>query len=432
MRIPSSGGTPEFVARPDTTANALFYYWPQMLPASTKMLLTVYPITGNPSVGVLDLASRKVTLLAAGSFGRYAPTGHLLVLQEDGTLQAARFDATAGTLTGAFSAVVEGVDVSEADATPFTLSGNGTLVYRKAVAPSRVVRVSRADGREELIDPEWQGDFGPSSVSPDGTRLAVSVNRGGRSELWLRSLVSGTFTRLSAGGTSSYRPSWTADGREIVFSSDQRGLLTAYQVAADGSAPPRRLLSVSSSVDEAVYTRDGEWLIFRTGSGGGRDIAAMRTGTDSAPRALVTTAAEEFSPSVSPDGQWLAYGSDESGRTEIYVRPFPDTQGARYAVSRAGGFEPVWSHSGRELFYRDGANRLVAAEIAPGPAFRVTTERVLFSTNGYLSDIRHQHYTVSPDDRTFYFVKSGAQAGSRNELVVVLNWFDRLTRIVGR
>ena len=432
MRIPSSGGTPEFVARPDTTANALFYYWPQMLPGGTKMLLTVYPITGNPSVGVLDLASRKVTLLAAGSFGRYAPTGHLLVLQEDGTLQAARFDAAAGTLTSAFSAVVEGVEVSEAAATPFTLSGNGTLVYNQAAPPRRVVRVSRADGHEEFVDPEWRGIFGPPSLSPDGTQLAVSVKRGGREELWLRSLTSGTFSRLSAGGTTNYRPNWTADGRQIVFSSNQAGPLTAYQVPADGSSPPRRLLTVSSSVDEAAYTRDGQWLVFRTGSGAGRDIAAIRAGTDSVPRALVATAAEEFAPSVSPDGQWLAYGSDETGRTEIYVRPFPNTQGARYAVSRAGGSEPVWSHSGKELFYRDGANRLVAAEIAPGPAFRVVTERVLFSTHGYVSDNRHQHYTVSPDDRTFYFVTSGAEAGAQNTLVVVLNWFTELTRRVGQ
>ena len=189
---------------------------------------------------------------------------------------------------------------------------------------------------------------------------------------------------------------------------------------------------MSTSVDEAVYTRDGRWLVFRTGSGGGRNISAMRTGTDSAPRALVATTAEEFSPAVSPDGRWLAYGSDETGRTEIYVRPFPDTKGARYAVSHAGGSEPVWSHSGKELFYRDGANRLVAAEIAAGAAFRVVTERVLFSTSGYQTDNRHVLYTVSPDDRTFYFVKSGADAGTQNEVVVVLNWFDELTRKVGR
>ena len=79
------------------------------------------------------------------------------------------------------------------------------------------------------------------------------------------------------------------DGRQIAFTSDQRGPLTTYQVPADGSAPPRRLLTMSTSVDEAVYTRDGRWLVFRTGSGGGRNISAMRTGTDSAPRALVAT-----------------------------------------------------------------------------------------------------------------------------------------------
>ena len=432
MRVPSGGGTPEFMARPDTTANALFYYWPQLLPDGQKMLLTVYPITGNPSVGVLDLASAKVTLLAAGSFGRYAPSGHLLVLQDDGTLQAARFNAAAGTLQSAFTVVAAGITVIDASATPFALSANGTLLYSKATVPGQVVRVSRANGREEPVDPEWRGEFGPPALSPDGTQMAISVNRGGRSELWLRSLTAGTFTRLSAGGTTNSRPSWTPDGREITFISDQRGLRTVYEVPADGSAPPRRLLSISSTVDEAVYTADGRWLVFRTGSGGGRNISAVRTGTDSAPRALVATAAQEFSPSVSPDGRWVAYGSDETGRTEIFVRPFPETQGARYAVSRAGGTEPVWSHSGKELFFRDGANRLVAAEIAPGAAFRVVAERVLFSTNGYVTDNRHLHYTVSPDDRTFYFVKSGAVAGAKNEVVVVVNWFEELVRKVGR
>ena len=436
MRIPSSGGTPEFLARPDTAANALIYFWPQPLPGAKKMLLKVYPIAGDPSIGVLDLASGKLTLLATGSFGRYASSGHLLVLQSDGTLQAARFDAAAGTLQGAFTTVAEGIVVGEADFSPFTLSANGTLLYSKAAAPAQVVRVSRTDGREEVVDPEWRGRFGPPSLSPDGTQLAVSVLRGGRSELWLRSLTAGTSTRLSAGGTTNYRPSWTADGRQITFISDQRGLRTVYQVPADGSAPARGLLSLSTGADEALYTRDGRWLVYRGGSGGGRNIFAVNTGTassvDSTPRALVATAAEEFSPSVSPDGRWLAYGSDETGRSEIFVRPFPETQGARYAVSRAGGSEPVWSHSGKELFFRDGANRLVAAEIAPGAEFRVVAERVLFSTNGYVTDNRHLHYTVSPDDRTFYFVKSGAAAGAKNEVVVVVNWFEELIRKVGR
>ena len=440
MRISSGGGTPEFMARPDTTANALFYFWPQLLPDGRKVLLTVYPIAGNPSVGVLDLASAKVTLLAAGSFGRYAPSGHLLVLQDDGTLQAARFDAATGTLQGSFTAVAEGVAVIDASSAPFALSTNGTLLYSKAATPGQVVRVSRTDGREERVDPEWSGEFGPPSLSPDGTQMAISVNRGGRSELWLRSLSNGTFSRLSAGGTTNHRPGWTSDGRQITFTSNQRGLRTAYQVPADGSAPPRRLLSLSNTVDEVLYTHDARWLVFRSGSGGGRNIFAVSAGAASdtirgiadVPRAVVATAAQEFAPSVSPDGRWIAYGSDETGRTEIFVRPFPDAQGARYVVSRAGGTEPVWSHSGKELFFRDGANRLVAAEIEQGAAFRVVAERVLFSTKSYASDNRHRYYSVSPDDRTFYFVKSGAAVGAKSEVVVVLNWFDELIRKVGR
>ena len=437
MRIASIGGTPELVARPDSTANALFYYWPEVLPGGEKMLVTVYPITGNPSVGVLDLASGKVTLLAAGSFGRYAATGHLLVLQDDGTLQAARFDAATGTLEGAFSTVVDAVAVTAADATPFAVSATGTLIYNTAGAQGSVVRVTRTDGVAQPVDAAWRGNFGWPVLSPDGTQLAISVNQGGRSELWVRSLTNGTFTRLSAGGAVNYRPSWTADGRRIAFISDQRGERAAYEVPADGSAPPTRLIAMAgASLDEVGYTPDGQWLLLRSGSGGGRNIFAARAGSDSAPRALVATAAEEFSPSVSPDGRWIAYGSDETGRTEIFVRPFPDTQGARYAVSRAGGFEPLWSHSGKELFYRDTANRLVAAEVAPniaaGGAFRVVAERVLFSTAGFLTDNRNRSYTVSPDDRTFYFVKGSASSGVQNQLVVVLNWFDELMRKVGR
>jgi serine/threonine-protein kinase len=398
------------------------------------MLLTIYPITGTPSIGVLDLASTKVTLLAAGSFGWYAPTGHLLVLQDDGTLQAARFDAAAGTMRGAFTTVADGIAVNT-DEKP-VLSETGTLLYLKAAAPGQVVRVSRSDGRDTPVDPEWRGDFGPPALSPDGTQLAISVNRSGRRELWLRSLTTGTFLRLSAGGSANYRPTWTADGRQIAFISDQRGLGTVYQVPADGSAAPRRLLGWPTTVDEAFYTHDGRWLVLRSGSGGGRDIFFVRAGTDSLPRALVASAAEEYSPSVSPDGRWLAYTSDETGRSEIYVRPFPDTQGARYAVSHAGGSEPVWSHSGKELFFRDSAKQLVAAEVAtglsPGGEFRVVTQRVLFSTAQYLTDNRNRMYAVGPDDRTFYFVKGSADAGAKGQLVVVLNWFDELIRKVGR
>jgi serine/threonine-protein kinase len=432
MRIRASGGAAEFIARPDTAANALFFYWPEALPGGRKVLLTVYPISGDPSIGVLDIVNGRVTLISTGIMARYAPTGHVLVVRGDGTLQAARFDASRGTVSGGFTTVAEGLFIGTANVGPLALSDDGTLVTQMASPAGQVVRLSRDGGREEVVDPDWRGDFGPPALSPDGSLLAISVARGGRSELWVKALGSGAFTKLSAGGTLNYRPSWSPDGREVVFTSDQRGKITTYQVPADGSAPPTRLLSANSTVDEAAYSHDGRWIVFRGGSGGGRDIYAMRTGADSSARAIVATPAEEFSPALSPDGRWLAYASDQTGRTEVYVRPFPNTGAARYTVSHNGGSEPLWSHSGRELFYRDGAENLVAAQIASGDAFRVAGERPLFSTHDYVTDNRHQHYSVSLDDRSFYFVKSPSLSGMANQLIITLNWFVELNRKVGK
>lgn len=133
---------------------------------------------------------------------------------------------------------------------------------------------------------------------------------------------------------------------------------------------------------------------------------------------------------LSPDGRWLAYASDETGRTEVYVRPFPDTRGAKYTVSRDGGAEPLWSPSGRELFFRDGRDNLVAATIAPGAGFEVSGMRILFSAVGYWGDNRHRGYTVAPDGRSFLFIKAPGLLSGSNQAVVTLNWFQELRRLV--
>jgi serine/threonine protein kinase/Tol biopolymer transport system component len=431
MRIRASGGPAEFIARPDSATGALFFYWPQVLPGGRKVLLTVYPMSGDPNIGVLDVSSGKLTTIATGVSARYAPTGHLVVVQGDGSVIAARFDASSGTVRGGFTTVANGLYVPIATIGALTLSDEGTFVAALAAPGGHVVRVSR-DGREEVVDPQWEGEFFSVAISPDGSQLAISVTRSGRYELWVKTLGSGAFTRLSSGGTQNYRPSWSPDGRMVVFTSDQRGQITTWQVPADGSGPPTRLLpGVRQSVDEAEYSHDGRWILYRGGSGGGRDIFAMRTGIDSSARAIVATGAEEFSPTLSPDGRWLAYASDASGRTEVYVRPFPNAGTARYTVSHNGGSEPRWSHSGRELFFRDGAENLIAAEVMPGDAFRIGSERTLFSTHAYGNDNRHNFYAVSPDDRSFYFVKSPNVSSTANQLIITLNWFEELRRKVG-
>ena len=142
------------------------------------------------------------------------------------------------------------------------------------------------------------------------------------------------------------------------------------------------------------------------------------------------TGAEEYSPVLSPNGRWLAYGSTESGADEVYVRPFPDAASARWQISGGGGSAPLWSHSGRELFYRNRSDELVAVTISEQPSFRVLSERVLFSTVDYVSDTRHRRYAVSPDDQSFIFARQ--PGGQTTRVVVVLNWFEELRARVGR
>jgi serine/threonine-protein kinase len=133
----------------------------------------------------------------------------------------------------------------------------------------------------------------------------------------------------------------------------------------------------------------------------------------------------EAAPALSPDGKWLAFNSDESGRYEVYVVPFPHTGAARWNVSTRGGTEPAWSHSGNELFYRDGAGNMVSVDVRMTPSFSLGASKVLFSASGYASYDRHQEYAVARDDKRFLMVRLfGSEQAPR--LVLVKNWVTDL------
>lgn len=132
--------------------------------------------------------------------------------------------------------------------------------------------------------------------------------------------------------------------------------------------------------------------------------------------------ADEYSPALSPDGRWLAYVSDESGRSEIYLRPFPAVNEGKWQVSSAGGTEPLWAHSSRELFYRSAGHQLVAATIVPGSTQPVGGQRALFSDSLFGGEGIHTDYAISPDDRRFLMIRQEFEPS--RTLVLVLNWIE--------
>jgi eukaryotic-like serine/threonine-protein kinase len=135
-----------------------------------------------------------------------------------------------------------------------------------------------------------------------------------------------------------------------------------------------------------------------------------------------------MAPDISPDGRWMAYASDESGQFEIYVVPFPETHAAKWAVSTRGGTEPLWSHGGNELFYRDGSGNLVAVEVKSTPTFSLGRSAALFSATSFAFENWGRDYAVSSDDRRFLMVRP-LSADAPDRLIVVENWFEELKRL---
>ena len=391
---------------------------------------------GGKGQNEFQIAAMKVPggtpkLLTRGVFARYAPSGHLLVVTAEGKLIAIPFDATKLELTGPPIAVLEGVGVRAAGfSVDLALSGNGTLVYTTggAIGARRVVWVTR-EGVPTPVDPGWdpQGSIDAVALSPDEKALAVALSRNGKSDIWVKALPAGPFSRITFGDTGSTRPVWAPDGRSLLYISDRVGSSVGpvYQHRADGTGNATLVFRGTTDWGQAVPSGDGRWLILRNAPiSGSPGIFGVRQG-DTTATPLVSSAASNMFPALSPDERWLAYASDESGTMEVYVRPFPETSSARWQVSTAGGIQPVWSKSGRQLYYVNGQNELIAADIRPGATFAVGEQRALFSVAPFLRLGATPSYLVSADDKRFIMLREG-EAAQESELIVAMHWLDAL------
>jgi len=268
------------------------------------------------------------------------------------------------------------------------------------------------------------------ALSPDGRSIAVTHAANGVTDIYVKELDRGPFTRLTFEGRLNTRAVWSPDGRSVWFISDRDGHGGLYRKRSDGSDQAALFEGLADQdVQEVVLSAQGEPAIVRVGSWQGRDLWSVDEGGKG--QALLSASHEETGATLSPDGRWMAYVSDESGTNEVYVRPFPDAGASRQQLSRAGGTQPLWSHSGREIFYINGDGSMVAARVVTEPTFRIEGESALFAVTGE-QDAVYRVYDVSRDDQRFLMLLRIEQDddGASDRLILVRNWYTELAEIL--
>jgi serine/threonine-protein kinase len=352
-----------------------------------------------------------------------------------GALHAVPFDVDSLEVRGKPVPVLDGLVTKANGAADFAISSDGTLVYRTGAVfgtgGRTLVWVDR-QGREEPI-PMPSRAYALLSLSPDGSQVALDV-RDQEDDIWIWSFARGTLTRLTIDPQLDLGVDWTPDGRRIAYSSSaDKGNI--YWQAADGTGAPERLTVRDRPQRPTAFAPDGRTLVFAEPANPPRDLALVHlTGERKTELLLGETPFDELNGEISPDHRWLAYESDESGRKEVYVRPFPNVNGGRWQVSTNGGTRPYWRPDGSELFYwsatGDNTGQIMVVSVTSGGSFTAGRPRLAVERS-YLAPISGRSYDVSPDGRRFLVIKDApAPTSAPSELVVVLNWFAELKRLV--
>jgi serine/threonine protein kinase/Tol biopolymer transport system component len=443
-RVPESGGVSTVVL-----TDSAYLSFPTGLPGGRGILFT--RCTTSCTIEALDLRSGTThRVLTDVTFAQYVATGHVVYVRGDGGMFAVPFDLRSLQASGPSVPVMDSVSVIDGFYPLMALSSSGTLVMRAGAPLSLLQRyemvwVDRA-GRETPIDSTWTfrlTEFGGNvgwALSPDGTRLAIGLSTDAGDDIWVKQLPRGPLSRVSYDSAAEYRPRWMPGGRSLMFGSNRTGAGSGglYARPADGTGRDSLILRAASGVFEGAWSPDGRWLLFRTGGTvnqvGGRDIVGIRPGVDSAPVPVVATPYDEEAIALSPDGRWLAYQSDETGRTEVFIRSFPNTNAGKWQVSNGSGLAPLWARNGSELFFVGAHRDMMAVTVrAAGGVLQLGEPRRLFHLPEELYFTSQDFYTpydVGPDGRFIMARSVTPRSSVQAPLIVVENWFEELKQKV--
>jgi serine/threonine-protein kinase len=405
---------------------------PHLLDDGSAVLYTVVEVGSEAPkrIEVFSLSTGEVKSLAEGVSPQVSSSGHLL-FGRDGAIWAARFDAERLELTGDPLVVLENVAFNTMFSPVFDVADDGSMVYQRAEDVSSELTLAWIDhaGRSLELDLGELVLYEPR-VAPDGRRVAV--RRGRRNSLWVLALDRNAFTRLSDELVLSVL--WHPSGKKIAY-TPWKNVGNLYWRNADGTGTEERLTTSPRSQWASDWSQDGMALLYTECDGvygEACDIGQVLMAEERVAESVLATPANEQHPTLSPDGRWLAYESDQSGRFEIYVRPYPDVGAGRWQISISGGRQPVWSPEGDMLYYVAGpamAREMLAVSVNTNDGFESGVPEYLFSfaQEGY-SELRS--HDLHPDGDRFVIATRDTVRRNDEQLVYVLNWLDEVKRLV--
>jgi serine/threonine-protein kinase len=293
-----------------------------------------------------------------------------------------------------------------------------------------LVWVDRHGGEQTIAAPPRAYRY--PRLSPDGTKIAMDIDDEER-DIWTWDLARGQLMRLTFGPALDYYPVWTPDGRSLLYSEGWAapgGIAgDIFRKAADNTGSVERLTHSATIKFASALSPDGHWLVYREDILGDTNLFLVALDGTGQPQPLFPSKFAEANAEISADGRWIAYQSDESGKDEVYVRPFPAVESSRWQISSGGGTHPMWSRNGREiLFAGPGGVMLVVVAVAPTPPgspFSFGGPQPLFALAPYYRSVGRT-IDISPDGQHFLAIKQQEARKQQDTLVVVSHWFDEL------
>jgi eukaryotic-like serine/threonine-protein kinase len=421
QRVPVSGGTPVALTALDQGRGDTLHLLPQALQDGKTVLFTIASGRGR-LLAAIHLDSGEIRIIGNGTHARTFQDD-LIVFWRDGSLWGSKFDAENPALIGQAVPVLEGIEKTDNTVLHYDIAHDGSLAYLPAgsgdSAPQRLIWVDREGRQTPLGLPSRR--YQRVGLSPDGTRIALAVNEDNNTDIWIADLRRETMTRLTFEQAIDTMPAWSPDGRSVAFRSEQQGP-GIFRRDAQAAGPVERLTETSGPTHSPYsWTPDGKTLLFGVFRGVRSQAIAEVTPPSREIQVLLDGDYAQLNPQVSSNGLWLTYQSDESGRFEIYVRPYPQLKSARWQISSSGGSSPRWSRDGRELFYLEGSRMMSVTLREQAAAFQAGTPRPLFTaptSNGPLGD----DYDVTPDGRFLFIADVEASMARPTELRLVQNW----------